>query len=368
VKIAIIANDTFTLIHFRFDMLLDFLSKGHHLIIFVPDHEHMDELIQLGNVECVELNYDRTGTSPLNDIKLIQVYRKYLKQEKPDIVFAYNLKPVIYGIFAAHKEKIRSIYAMIPGAGFVFSGENLKAKAIRVFIQRMYRQSLGWCKKVFFQNPDDLQEFVNANLIQIEKCVQVHGSGVNLDKFQLSILPDRPVFLFCSRLLKVKGILEYCESAKNVRKKYPEVEFHVVGGYDENPTCISKDELEQYVRNQDIFYHGKVNDVRPYIKNSTVFVLPSYHREGVPHAILEAMAMGRPILTTSSVGCRETVKEGLNGFMVGPKDAFALEQRMLWFIEHYEEAKKMGEESRRYCAEKFDVKRVNQIILETMEL
>ncbi len=367
-KIAIAANDTFTLMHFRLDMLLDFLSKGHHLFILVPDHEYLDELKKLKNVDCVELKYNRTGTNPFNDFKLIREYKKYLKHEKPDIVFAYNLKPVIYSIYAAHKEKVGSLYAMIPGAGFVFSGENSKARLIRMMIQHMYRRSLGWCNKVFFQNPDDLQEFVDAKLIRKEKCIQIYGSGVNLEKFSSAPLPDRPVFLFCARLLKVKGILEYCEAAKRIRQKHPEVEFHVVGGYDENPTSISKDELEQYIRDEDIFYHGKVKDVRPYIEGCSIFVLPSYHREGVPHAVLEAMAMGRPILTTSAIGCRETVKEGVNGFMVSPKNAEELEQKMLWFIENYDQASQMGMESRKYCSEKFDVKHVNQAIAENMNL
>jgi glycosyltransferase involved in cell wall biosynthesis len=367
-KIAIIANDTFTLVKFRMDMLKSFLDKGHQIVVLVPDHEYFDELKALSNVRCIELCYNRTGTNPISDLHLLKLYSKKLKEEKPDVVFSYNLKPVIYGIYAAYKAGINYLFAMIPGAGFVFSGETTKARLIRMVIRGIYRKSLSYCNKVFFQNPDDLREFVEKKLISREKCVQVYGSGINLEQFQPVPFPGKLVFLFCARLLKVKGILEYCAAAQSIRRKYPQIEFHVVGGYDENPTCIAKDELEQYISCGDILYHGKVNDVRPYIKMASVFVLPSYHREGVPHAALEAMAMGRPVLTTNAIGCRETVKDGINGFMVPPKDTDALEQKMLWFIENSERIGPMGAESRRYCAEKFDVKRVNHIILNTMSL
>ena len=349
-------------------MLKDFLRKGHQLIILTPDHDHINELEKLHNLRCVELRYNRAGTNPFSELRLIDIYKRVLKDEKPDLVFAYNLKPVIYGIYAAHHEGVENLYAMIPGAGFVFSGETTKARLIQLLIRGMYRRSLGYCNKVFFQNPDDLKEFVEKKLVSQEKCVQIYGSGINLEQFQPAPFPNKPVFLFCARLLKVKGILEYCAAAYSIRRKYPELEFHVVGGYDENPTCIAKDELEQYISRGDILYHGKVNDVRPYIKMASVFVLPSYHREGVPHATLEAMAMGRPVLTTNAIGCRETVKDGINGFLVPPKDIAALEQKMLWFIEHRDRIEPMGAESRRYCAEKFDVKRVNNIILNTMGL
>lgn len=367
-KIAVISNDTSSLVNFRYDMLLDFLSKGHQLVLFVPDHERMDELTKLQNVTCVELAYDRTGTNPIHDMKLIRIYKQHLNREKPDIVFAYNLKPVVYGIYAAHKQKIHRAYAMIPGAGFVFSGENLKAKGIRFLIGNMYRKSLSFCEKVFFQNPDDLNEFVENKLVKRAQAVQIYGSGVNLQKFLPKPLPDRPVFLFSARLLKVKGIMEYCEAAQRIRQKHPEIEFHVVGGCDENPTSIAKADLERYIQNKAIIYHGKVKDVRPYIERCSVFVLPSYHREGVPHAVLEAMAMGRPILTTHAIGCRETVKEGINGFMVDPKNIDALEEKMLWFIRHYDRAAQMGKESVAYCKEKFDVEQVNRIIMEQMGL
>ncbi|MDN3954744.1 glycosyltransferase family 4 protein [Sporolactobacillus laevolacticus] len=367
-KIAIIANNTFSLIHLRFEMILDFLSKGHNLVIYVPDNEYIDQLNDLNNVKCVELHYNRTGTNPVNDFKLIRTYRKHIRNDKPDIVFAYNLKPVIYGIYAAHKEGIKELFAMIPGAGFVFSGENIKAKIIQLLIRSMYQKSLRLCKKVFFQNPDDLGEFVSGGMLQKKQCVQINGSGVNLERFLNYPLPNKPVFLFIARLLRVKGIIEYCEAAKKIHQKYPNIEFHVVGGYDENPTSINKNELDRYISQNVILYQGQVKDVRPYIRNASIFVLPSYHREGVPHVILEAMSMGRSILTTTAIGCRETVKEGINGFMIPPKDVEALVEKMIWFIEHYDKVSQMGKESYLYCKEKFDVNRVNKIIVKSMEL
>jgi glycosyltransferase involved in cell wall biosynthesis len=195
----------------------------------------------------------------------------------------------------------------------------------------------------------------------------VKGSGVNMDKFKNKPIQDYPVFLFVGRLIRDKGVLEYIEAAKLVKRRYPEAKIQIVGYFDTNPTAISPKEFHSYLDNGMIEYLGATDDVRPFLEKSSVFVLPSYH-EGIPKSVLEAMAMGRPIITTDAPGCKETVLEGVNGFLVPVKDSEKLAEKMIWMIENKDKAIKMGQQSVRICKENFDVKKVNEVLLKTMNL
>jgi glycosyltransferase involved in cell wall biosynthesis len=201
-----------------------------------------------------------------------------------------------------------------------------------------------------------------------EKTVLINGSGVDLDVFrQAPILPSIS-FLLIARLIKEKGIYEFVESARTVRKKYPNVKFKLVGFLDKNPRSISEYDLQSWIESGEIDYKGYMKDVRPAIEESSVYVLPSYYREGIPRSILEAMAMGRPIITSDAPGCRETVQEGRNGFLVPVKNVSALVDAITYFVEHPEEVVRMGGESRQIAIEKYDVHKVNAKILNIMEL
>ena len=257
-------------------------------------------------------------------------------------------------------------YAMIPGAGYIFSGESFKANMIKTLIKGLYRKSLKNAKYVFFQNKDDKNQFINERIVEKEKAVVVNGSGINLETFSYKEMPKKISFLFAARLLKTKGIIEFCEAAEIIKKKYSNIEFNVVGGLDDNPTCIDKEQLEYFQNNKIINYYGKVNNMVDYFKKNAVLVLPSYHREGVPHVVLEAMSVGRIIITTNEVGCKETVKDGINGFMIQSKNSEVLAEKMEYLIENYNDCKNMGYESRKYAEEKFDVKKVNKIIYKKM--
>lgn len=214
---------------------------------------------------------------------------------------------------------------------------------------------------------DDKSEFINNGLLGKEKAVIINGSGVNLEKFKPVKLPQENTFLFIGRLIKDKGIMEYLEACKIVKTKYYDVRCLLVGPYDSNPSALKPEELKPYIDGEIIEYFGEKKDVRPFIAQCSTYVLPSYH-EGTPKTVLEAMAMGRPIITTDAPGCRETVIDGLNGFLVPVKDSEKLARKMIWMIEHKEEVEKMGQESRKICEEKFDVNKVNEVILKTMGL
>ena len=230
-----------------------------------------------------------------------------------------------------------------------------------------YKIAFKYNKKVIFQNKDDINEFVNRKYLKKEKCELVDGSGVNMERFKRNPLPDNDAFLMVSRILKQKGVREYFEAAKIVKQKYPETDFLYVGAEDKTQAALNLDEVrEEFLETGIVNYCGESNDVPSYIAKSAVFVLPSYYREGVPRTLLEALSMGRPIITTDTVGCRETVEDGVNGYFVPIKDSKALAEKMIYLIEHKEVLQKMSDASYEYCKKRFDVDIINKRMLEIM--
>ena len=215
------------------------------------------------------------------------------------------------------------------------------------------------------ENSDDAAELVRRGVLPQEKCVVIAGSGIDLNTFPYSEVCQENTFFLATRLLVTKGVRTYFEAAKIVKEKHPEAKFYLAGSLDPNPDGINKDELDQYVQDGTVEYLGVVKDMPAALKEYAVFVLPSYYREGVPHAILEAMSIGRAIITTDAPGCKETIN-GKNGFLIEPRNSEQLAEKMIWMIEHPAEVKQMGMESRKYAEEKFDVEKVNQVMLETM--
>ncbi|WP_139070894.1 glycosyltransferase family 4 protein, partial [Vibrio breoganii] len=231
----------------------------------------------------------------------------------------------------------------------------------------LYRLALKKSKAVIFQNRDNMEVFIKEGIVKAEKCRLVNGSGVDLEHFTKADLPERPSFLLIARLLGDKGIREYALAAKAVRDKYPHADFALVGPTDPSPDGIGMEELNKLVESCGIYYEGSTLDVRPFISKCSIFVLPSYH-EGMPRTVLEAMAMGRPILTTNVPGCRETVVNGVNGWLVEKANVEQLTERMIWFIENQERWFDMGDKSRKIAHEKFDVHKVNTEIFKIMGL
>ena len=211
-----------------------------------------------------------------------------------------------------------------------------------------------------------MKVFTDNRIVDKEKCVITNGSGVNLERFSQKPLPDENRFLLIARVLRDKGIMEYLEAADKVAEKYPDAKFDLLGPLDTNPSALTEDDLAPYL-NENVKYLGGTNDVRPYIEKARVYVLPSY-REGTPRTVLEAMAVGRPVITTDAPGCRETVTDGENGFLVPVKDAGAIAEKMIYFIENPERAQEMALRSMEICRKKFDVRSVNKTLLRTMGL
>lgn len=363
-KILIIASSGTSLINFRGDLIREILKKNHYVVAVAPEIEAKEKVNSLGAVYYA-VPFARAGTSFFMDIKLVIDLVRIIREVKPDITFGYTIKPVVYGTIASKISGVRYRYSMITGLGSMFIGKRISI--VKIISKILYKVSLMLNHKIFFQNPDDLNDFIKQKLVNKEKTVVVNGSGVNLSYYRLTPLPNELSFLMIARIIRDKGVIEFLEACREIKEIYPNVRCFLLGGYDRNPTVLDKDLLDQYCKNGYIEYFGKVSDVRPYITKCSVFVLPSY-REGTPRSVLEAMSMGRPIITTDVPGCRETVKDGINGFLVPVKDTKSLFMKMEWFISNKDKISSMGKASYEYCLEKFDVRKVNEQIIKNLEL
>lgn len=315
-------------------------------------------------VHCISMQ--RVGTNPFADLRALLSLFLLMRKIKPLWVLGYTVKPVIYGSLAAWLAGVSSRFALITGLGYAFQGDGQRGR-LQQLVQRLYALALGKVHKVFFQNPDDEALFRKRGILSAgTPSYVVNGSGVDVANFNVAPLPVGPVrFVLIARLLGDKGVREYARAARRIRDRNPEVEFALVGWIDSNPDAIEKCELDAWIAEGTLSYLGRLSDVRPAIAESSVYVLPSY-REGTPRTVLEAMAMGRPVITTDAPGCRETVVDGDNGFLVPVKSVDALEQAMLKFIENPELVLQMGRRARQVAEEKYDVRKVNAVMLREM--
>lgn len=364
-RIVFITGNARSLITSRGDIIAELSRRGHEVVGLVPVYGALPELADLGiHYELVDL--DRPGMNPLRDVRSCWRLAKTFRRLAPEVVFASTIKPVIYGSIAAHLARVPRIVSMITGLGYLFTGDSPRQRFGRAVASALYRLALPFNKVVLFQNPDDLALFRQMGLVEPEqKAAIVHGDGVNLERFQNQPLPSGPVrFLMIARLLYDKGIVEFVEAARLVKREFPHVRFDVVGPHDPNlPRSVTSSELDAWRSEGHITFHGGVKDVRPYLASCSVFVLPSY-REGTPCTILEAMASGRPIITTDVPGCRETVVPEANGLMVPPKDAEALALAMRRFIAEPSLVARMGMASREIAEAKYDVVKVNEAYIQ----
>lgn len=365
-KILIIAGYTPSLVNFRGDLIREMVNRGNEVITVGPEKEYEEEIEKLG-ARFLQLPLERASINPLKDLLYVYTLRKLIKSEKPDMVIGYTIKPVVYGSIAARLAGVKSVFSMVTGLGYVFLAKGVKVSVIRKISKVLYYLGFKSCKKVFFQNPDDMNEFLKAGLIHDSKCVLVNGSGVNLNKFKIAPLPASPVFLMICRILKDKGVLEYLEAARMVKKIYPEAQFQLLGPFDVNPNSLKYKDIEPYIEDGSVAYLGETKDVRPYIENCSVYVLPSY-REGTPRTVLEAMAMGRSVITTDVPGCRETVVDGLNGFLVPVMEVELLAEKIIWMINNQKQVSEMAQESLKICRDKYDVRKVNEKVLTAINL
>ncbi len=365
-KIVFIASYPQSLLRFRLALMQDFLKQGYCVVALAPHDKEVAEVLQALNIKFIPINMQRNGLNPFADINLLFKLWKILRNEKPDLIFSYTIKPVIYGSFAAKLAGVPKIYSMITGTGYVFLNVNFKSRVVGSIARTMFRAALHFNTRVFFQNPDNLKFFQQTKIITEKKpATIVNGSGVDCDEFAPATYPRELSFLMIARLLRDKGVHEYVEAARRIKQRYAQIKFQLVGWIDTNPNSITQQELEGWINEGTIEFLGKLSDVRHAISNSSVYVLPSYH-EGTPRTVLEAMAMARPIITTDAPGCKETVIQHQNGFLVAVKNVEELFQAMEYFILSPEMISIMGVKSRELAVEKYDVNKVNKSMLQVM--
>lgn len=370
-KVIIIGTIASSLYVFRKDLILSLIDKGFVVFGFTSDNDE-NELKKIAQLGVVPIHYElsRGGLNPYQDLSnTLSLYKK-IKQIQPDIVLSYFIKPVIYGTLAAKIAKVPKRIAMLEGLGFAFTeqpeGYSKKAKIVQRVQVALFKLALPLADKVIFLNTDDPQDLLKVNGIKVKHYDVLGGIGVSLNDYPYHPITDishAPNFLFIGRLLKEKGIYEFIEAAKIVKRQFPQTIFTIMGSTDsDNLGAISLDEVNELVKTGVIEYLGQVTNVVEWIIKSDVFVLPSY-REGVPRSTQEVMAVGRAVITTDVPGCRETVINGKNGFIVPKWDAQALAEKIIYFIQNPEQIQIMGEASYHLAQDKFDANKVNNKLL-----
>lgn len=366
-RIALIGNQAFSLLNFRGALIRDLVAAGVEVFAFTPDYDgETREKVRALGAEPVDFSISRSLGNPVREAKNILDLARTLRRLRIDVCFSFIVKVTIYATLAARLAGVPRRVAMLEGLGFTFIEEegktSLRKRLIRQAVVTLGRLSLPMAKPLIVLNPDDQDMAIRLRWAKPENVVCLGGIGVDLDQWRPAPPVTEPVtFLLAARLLREKGIVEYVEAARRVKARHPQVRFVLLGGLDDNPGALTEGEVRRWVQEGTIEWPGHV-PVQPWLAQASVYVLPSY-REGVPRSTQEAMAMGRPVITTDAPGCRETVVDGVNGFLVPVRDAEALAQRMLWFVAHPEAIGPMGAQSRRLAEERFDVREINRRLM-----
>ncbi len=346
-RVLIICNMDLVLYNFRKEIVHKLLNEGYEVFITFPKGDRVEYFEKLG-CKFIETKVDRRGMNPIKDLSLLRSYNRIMKEIKPNIVLTFTIKPNIYGGMAARHNNIPYI-ANITGLGSALENKGIIQKLTIL----LYKIAFKKIKRVFLQNEENLEFFQN-NKIALGKHKLIPGSGVNLEEFTLIEYPEESKsleFLFIGRVMKEKGIEQYIEMAKRIKEKHNDVKFHILGFCEEEYQEILKTLQEKNI----IEYHGMQKNIRPFIENSHCTIHPSFYPEGISNVLLESAASGRPVITTNRSGCRETVDDGVSGYIVPIKDVDKLTEKVEQFINlPYEEKKKMGLAGRKKVEKEFD--------------
>ncbi|MFH7409695.1 glycosyltransferase family 4 protein [Acinetobacter variabilis] len=358
-KIVYIINVDWFFISHRLPIALEALKQGHDVYVFTKDTGKMEYLKSLGIRVC-PINLERGSVNPVQSLKLLLDLREKITSIQPDVVHLVTIKPVLIGGLASILAKVPSIVYAISGLGFIFTNTMPKAKILRLGIIPLYRLALSAKNKtVIVQNLDDLRILRQYVAIPESQTTLIPGSGVDLKQFDFQPLPlTNKIVLMACRLLADKGVYEFQKSAQLLKEKYPEVRFVLVGGIDpDNPASLTEQELNEWVQKGDLEWWGHQNNMPEVLSQATVVVLPSY-REGMPKVLLEAQALGRPIVTTDVPGCREAIEDGKTGFLAQVKDEKSLANEIEKLIINDELCLEFSRNARALAEQKFDIEQV----------
>ncbi|AXY44359.1 glycosyltransferase family 4 protein [Halomonas sp. JS92-SW72] len=374
-KVVLIGTNSSSIFGFRKLLLKSLVEAGHDVRIMTADltpeikRRAKEEL----NVEAERYLLARRGMNPLLDLKNAWHLYRRLRSLNPDVVFCYFSKPVIWGALTSRLAGVERRYGMLEGLGYFFTahpgGDGWKKTLVRAAQVALFRLSLPLLNGLVVLNPDDRKDLVDKYRIPVKDVMVLGGIGLDLDEYLYSRpASDRNRFIFVGRLLQEKGISEYLAAAEMVKSRHPDAEFVILGKQDPgNPGSVDLDYMNRLVGNGVIIYPGVVTNVVDWLESSSVFVLPSY-REGVPRSTQEAMAVGRPVITTDVPGCRETIRDGENGFIVPPHDAAAVAEAMERFIAQPDLIVSMGCRSRELAEKAFDADEINRRLMNYLEL
>ncbi len=364
--VALVTNGAPTLPNFRGSLIRLLVKRGVRVLAMAPDYDDaLRARVQELGAEPIDFSLSRTGLNPWRDgtdvLRLAQQFRAL----RPDATLCYFTKPVIYGGLAAAMAGVPRRIGMIEGLGYLFGDERsgVRHQIVRGVTERLYRAATTRSDATLFLNAEDRDLFVQRNIVPAAKAHNIGAIGVEIDKYSVSIADVPPFsFLLMARLLREKGIEQFVAAARLLRPSFPDARFIVLGGLDDNPTAVSETEMRGWVAEGIIEWPGHVDDIRPTLTQASVFVLPSYYREGVPRSTQEAMATGKPVITTDQVGCRDTVDHGVNGFLVPVRDGHALAAAMRRFLDEPRLIRGMGLASRRIAEERFDARRIDSLL------
>lgn len=358
-KIMLICVSSQNVLTFRKELIGSLQNAGCEVSVVCFDDVYREKMEPLG-VDFISVGDSNRSTNPLKVLALKKKYRAIIESKKPDVVFAFAMKPNALGVPAAKKAGVKEIYSMVEGAGDVFINNSLKWKLIRIYVSHLYKKAFKISRKVIFLNEDDKKEFISRKLVKQNKCEIINGIGVDVNKFAFKPMTNDANFLMVARMLKTKGVFEYCEAARMVKEVRPQAVFGYVGG----EGTVTLDDIKSYIDDGSVTYYGTTDDVRPYYENCTAFVLPSY-REGMPMAVMEAESTGRAVIATDVNGCRSAVRDEYNGFLIpkGKNCALELANKCIYFIDNPEKAVQMGEKSRILAENEFDSRVINRKLL-----
>ncbi|NGZ06453.1 MAG: glycosyltransferase family 4 protein [Magnetococcales bacterium] len=365
-RILIASNSAWNIANFRAGLIQAMIHSGYQVDAAAPPDEHVTRVEKLG-CRFHPLPIDNNGTNPFKDLLLTLRFIRLFFLLKSDVYLGYTIKPNIYGSLAAHILRI-PVINNIAGLGTVFNKPNW----LQMLVKKLYHLSITKSRKVFFQNKSNLTLFVQNGLVKSALTDRLPGSGVNLSEFSVVPLPEREApfrFLLVARMLWEKGVGEFVEAARILKPKYPDVEFCLLGFLDvKNPSAISQSQMNAWVAEGVVCYLGATSDVRPYISDADCCVLPSFYPEGTPRSLLEAAAIGRPIITTNSAGCRDVVDDGVNGYLCKMQDVPDLVKKMEQMMQlPLCDRARMGHKGREKVEREFDEKIVIDKYLDVLK-
>ena len=377
-KIIVLGNQAKAMSNFWSVLIRHMRRAGHEVVCCAPPGDaNAEAALAAQGARVRNYSLDRKGLNPLSDLRTTLELFKLFRDEKPDLLFASTIKPVIYGCMAARAAGVPHIYATITGLGYAFEADTFFKKCVNRLGRLLYRAGLSGAEGIFFQNQDDITVFRQSGILGPKaRVLTARGTGVDTKRFAPSPFADYtdqgnlsgpPVFLLVARLLEAKGLPEYAEAARMLKARYPHARFQVLGPPEKGLGSVSLEQVQAWQQQGCIEYLGETSDVRPYVAAAHVLVLPSW-REGTPTSIMEGMSMGRPAVVTDAPGCREVVRSGVNGYLVPVRDPQALASAMEAFITSPQDIARMGQAGRELALSEFDAEKVAARILQDMRV